>query len=160
MPRRRRNPEVHRRPGASIVSETNALGMIRQLASDIVSGGTVKEARDNAATIVGYCDVLLGQVKSGVHANPSNLVTYLAANPPASLMSHHVQALLYRHVRDGNPYIHTFGGTDEVPIHADKSGRQFMYFDELPNKTGVDMRSDKTVVVLSRPDGKPLADDF
>jgi hypothetical protein len=151
-----RNPEVHRKPGAAIVSETNALGMIRQLATDIARA-PLKDARDNAATIVAYCDVLLGQVKSGVHANPS-LVTFLASNPPASMMSRHVQAICYKHIQDGDFYIHTFGGRD-VPFH-EKSGRQFIFLDELPATTGVEMRSDKKIVVLARPDGKPLADDF
>jgi hypothetical protein len=153
----KRNPDVARKPGASIVSEQNALGMIRQLAADIVGGGTTKEARDNAATIVGYCDVLLGQVKSGVHANPS-LVTFMAGNPMVT-MSHDVQAVMYRHKQDGDFYIHTFGGK-EVPIREGRGGRQVIYLDELPARTGVDMRSDKHVVVMQRPDGKPISDDF
>lgn len=158
MKRLRSNPDVLRKPSASVVSEQNALGMIRQLAADIV-GGTLKEARDNAATIVAYCDVLLGQVKSGVHVNPP-LVTFMAGNPHGMVvMSHDVQAVMYRHKKDGEFYIHTFGGT-EVPIRQARGGRQLIYLDELPARTGVDMRSDKRVVVMQRPDGKPIADDF
>ena len=154
--KRKRNPEVMRKPDASILSESNSLRMMRQLAQDILNGGTIKEAKDNAATIVVYCDSLLGQLASGVHANPS-LVTFAAGNPSV-VMSDHVQAIMYRHKKDGEFYIHTFGGRD-IPIREHR-GRQCIYFDELPAKTGVEMRSDKRVVVFRRPDGKPLADDF
>lgn len=149
-----RNPEVHRKLSPHIMSESNALHMVRQLAADIQSG-TLKDAKDNAATIVAYCDELLGQISKGVHANP-NLTTFMAN--PGKLMSRDVQLIVYRHVEDGEFYAHQFGGKD-VRFKA-VGGRQVIDLTTLPRRTGVDMRTNGRTVTLSRPDGKPMSEDF
>ena len=115
-----------------------------------------KETRDNAVTIMAYCDVLLKQIASGMHANPS-LATFMA-NPGGTLLSHDVQLIAYRHADDGKYYAHQFGGDDVQMVKV--GGRQVIYLDALPERTGVDMRSDGRIVVLSRPDRKPLSEDF
>lgn len=149
------NPDVLRRPDARVLSETNALKMIRQLAEDSQTG-TLKEARDNAATIAAYADSLLGQLKSGIHVNPP-LAVFMAN--PSKLMSHDVQLIVYRHVEDRRFYAHQFGGED-VNIRRVRGHGQVIVLNELPERTGVDMRTDGRIVQLSRPDGKPLSKDF
>lgn len=136
------------------MSESNALRMIRQLAADSLTG-TLKESRDNAATIVAYCDELLGQLSKGVHANPS-LTTFMAN--PGKLMSRDVQLIVYRHVEDDEFYAHQFGGKDVRFKSA--HGRQVIDLTTLPRRTGVDMRTNGRTVTLSRPDGKPMSEDF
>jgi hypothetical protein len=152
--RTRRNPEVHRKLAPNVMSESNALQMMRQLAADI-QHGTLKDAKDNAATIVAYCDELIGQIAKGVHANPS-LTTFMAN--PGKLMSRDVQLIVYRHVEDDEFYAHQFGGKD-VRFKVIR-GRQVVDLTTLPRRTGVDMRTNGRTVTLSRPDGKPMSEDF
>ena len=160
----RRNPSVKRIPRAGVLSESNALGMIRHLAKHLVESIDKRRDRENwddADAIVSLADAMLRQLKQGTHTNPP-LTTFMAVNPPnGRVMSHDVQLLAYRHIKDGNFYVHTFGGgnDDDTPIET-RGGRQLIYLDALPAKTGVDMHASSRIVQLSRPDGKPLSEDF
>lgn len=157
----RGNPDVFVKPQQGVLSESSTLGMIRHLAGHLVENIDKRKDRENwddADAILSLASALLRQLEQGTHTNPSPLVTYMAPNPPGRLMSHDVQLLAYRHIEDGSFYVHTFGGKDSDIVKV--RGRQVIYLDELPSKTGVDMRSNRRIVTLSRPDGAPLSDDF
>lgn len=157
----RQNPDVQRKPQQGVLSEASTLGMIKHLAGHLVESIDRKKNRENwddADAILSLSSALLRQLQQGTHTNPSPLMMYMAPNPPGRLMSHDVQLLAYRHIEDGAFYVHTFGGKDSDIVRV--RGRQVIYLDELPSNTGVDMRSNRRIVTLSRPDGAPLSDDF
>ena len=53
------------------------------------------------------------QLAAGVHVNPP-LVVF--GNPGGRLMSKNVMAIVYRHAKDNNLYVHGFGDADIEPF--------------------------------------------
>lgn len=67
----------------------------------------------------------------------------------AGLMSHHVMAVIYRHIEDGELYVHGFG---DANIEPDTLPNGALIVRGLKENTGVDMYAQKDgSVLLVRP---------
>jgi len=136
-------------------SEQAAWLMVRELAHEIqkatrsparVDVGKVQVACED---LLRECDVMLGQLRDGVHANPKrhNPALIVWPNPGGAtritvdkLLSSRAFALSYKHRDDGLDYEHPFSAGCQVLCAVTDTGQK--------------------IVVLTRPDGRELWADF
>lgn len=98
--------------------------------------------------------------RAGVRANPS-LITYLANPSKRVRLASDVQAVLYRHARTREFYLHVFGNQGDGEIKREGS-REYLRLDNLPSRTGVVLEAigDGRALLVRHNEGKPLARDF
>lgn len=90
--------------------------------------------------------------------NPS-LVTYLANPSRGAQIASDVQAILYRHAKDGAYYLHVFGNQGDGDVMRSR-GREYLRIDNLPARTGVQLVGHGDVLTVRHRDGRALEREF
>jgi hypothetical protein len=90
--------------------------------------------------------------------NPS-LVAYLANPGRGAQIAAVVQAILYRHAKDGAYYVHVFGNQGDGEVMRSR-GREYLRIDNLPSRTGVRLVGHGNVLTVRHRDGRPLEQEF
>lgn len=90
--------------------------------------------------------------------NPQ-LVAYLANPGLGAQIASDVQAILYRHARDGEYYLHVFGNQTDGEIMR-KGAREYLRLDNLPQRTGVQLVGRGNVLIVRHRDGRRLEQEF
>lgn len=98
--------------------------------------------------------------RAGVRGNPS-LITYLANPSKRVRLASDVQAVLYRHAKTREFYLHVFGNQGDGEIKREGS-REYLRLDNLPSRTGVVLEAigDGRALLVRHNEGTPLARDF
>lgn len=90
--------------------------------------------------------------------NPS-LVTYLANPGRGAQIASDVQAILYRHAKDGAYYVHVFGNQGDGDVMRSR-GREYLRIDNLPVRTGVQLVGHGNVLTVRHRDGREIEREF
>lgn len=130
-------------------SESAAWRAIIKLAERAKHTSKAADRETHLDQIVAIAERMGRQVRKGVHVNPGERLR------GDTVMSHHVQAVVYVHAKDGGRYVHGFGNVD--PNERDLA-RGVLKLDQLADKTHVEMvgHPDGTVT-LQGTRGQPLA---
>jgi hypothetical protein len=118
------------------LSESQAWGVVRVLANEILDAAV---AGDMQAVMMAARDLrervkpMESQLRAGIHVNPSLIVF----GNPGRMISKNVMAIVYRHTKDDNLYVHGFGDADIDPYEEDGA----LVIDGLKTTTGVGMRA-------------------
>lgn len=90
--------------------------------------------------------------KRKARTNPGILTVF--GNPGRKIASD-VQAIVYIHAQDKQPYVHGFGGRDPSQAELDDG---MLDIAAMPTRTGVEAfwSADRKTVTLRHRDGKPL----
>jgi hypothetical protein len=126
-------------PPKGVLSESQAWSRIRAIASKL-------EERSARNDLVAIANMMLAQLRKGVHANPG------ASTGSRVKMSNDVQAIVYDHVTEG-PRCHGYGNADiDLRTRGDT-----LSITGLHERTGVEMfgLADGSVLI-KRKDGKPV----
>jgi len=101
----------------------------------------------------------LGDVPASARKGNPSLVAYLANPSHGVQIASDVQAILYRHAKDGAYYLHIFGNHGDGELMKSR-GREYLRIDNLPARTGVQLVGHGKVLTVRHRDGRALEREF
>lgn len=126
-------------------------------------GATIRRLRregypQRQAVAIAHREHGVAKPRAARRRNPS-LVTFLANPGRGAQIAADVQAILYRHAKDGAYYVHVFGNQGDGDIMRSR-GREYLRIDNLPARTGVTLVGHGKVLTVRHRDGRLLEKEF
>jgi len=152
--------KLKRRPGEELLesSEPLRVGQFLDTAYMPASVSYISNPRRGGAKALGKRSGRREPTRAARRRNPS-LVTYLANPSRGAQIASDVQAILYRHAKDGAYYLHVFGNQGDGELLKSR-GREYLRIDNLPARTGVQLVGHGKVLTVRHRDGRALEREF